>query len=806
MDKLAQDLRFAIRALSRQPAFALTAIVTLALGIGATTAIFSVVNAVLLRPLPFEHADRIVAVRNLWTKTGLRASTVSAPDFHDWEAQSRGFRALAYYVGGETSITVAGMADYASVYRVTPRFFDALGAHAAAGRLLSDDEQKPGGPLAIVITDAFWKKRFNGEDRAIGSTVKFNDRTFTIAGVLEKAIRFPDRADIYVPAWIRPETASRSAHNYRVIARLADGVSIEQSRAEMTAIAARLEAQYPATNAGKLTEVISLQELLVGASRDTLYTLLGAVALVLLIACANVANLLLSRATAREREMVVRAAVGAGRARLVRQLLTESAVLGVASALLGAWLARLGMLVLVALAPANLPRLDEIYVDASALAFAVGVAVVASLLFGLAPALQASRVQLVDGLRQGGKGSSIGARGAWARSAFVIAEIALAVVLVVGAGLLARSLAALSAVDMGFAPERLLVLRTTVPVRSSEDAPRATAFYRDLLIDLRALPGVNAVAGVTSLPTSVASNGGYWLEGGPGFEQLGIARSPQAIFNVVTPDYFRTMSIPMKRGRDFTEADRRDAPFVAVINETLARLSFAGRDPIGRRIQCGLDTLAFMTIVGVVGDVRTWGPAQAPQAEIYMPFEQHAGPATALNLVARTDTVDPLALTDTMRRKITARNPDVPVKATTMESTLTLASATPRFRTFLLVVFAGVALALALAGVYGVMAYSVGQRVPELGVRIALGASPRDIRRLIFGHGARLTAAGLAIGLGIALISGRALEGLLFGVTARDPVILAAVIVTVATATLAACYVPVRRAVRVDPMVALRAE
>jgi putative ABC transport system permease protein len=389
---------------------------------------------------------------------------------------------------------------------------------------------------------------------------------------------------------------------------------------------------------------------------------------------------------------------------------------------------------------------------------------------------------------------------------FVVAEIALAVVLVAGAGLLARSLAALSGVDMGFAPERLLVLRTTVPVRSMDEAPRATAFYRDLLAELRAVPGVNAVAGVTSLPTNVASNGGYWLEGGPSFEQLGIARTPQAIFNVVTPDYFRTMTIALKRGRDFTDADRRDAPFVAVINEALVRASFAGEDPIGRRMKCGLDSMQFMTIVGVVGDVRTWGPSQPPQAEIYMPFEQHAGPATALTLVARTDTADPLALTDTMRRKISARNRDVPVKATTMEATLTTASATPRFRTFLLIVFAGVALALALAGVYGVMAYSVSQRVSELGVRIALGATPGDIRKLIFGHGAKLAAAGLAIGLGLALVSGGVLQGLLFGVTARDPVILAVVIVTVAAATLAACYIPVRRAVRVDPMVALRAE
>ena len=503
--------------------------------------------------------------------------------------------------------------------------------------------------------------------------------------------------------------------------------------------------------------------------------------------------------------MVVRAAVGAGRARLVRQLLTESAVLGVASAFAGAWLARLGMLGLVALAPANLPRLDEIRVDLAALAFAVGIALVASIVFGLAPALQASRVQLVDGLRQGGKGSSIGARGGWARNAFVVAEIALAVVLVVGAGLLARSLAALTAVDMGFSPDRLLLLRTAVPVRSIEDAQRATAFYRDLLPELRALPGVTSIAGVTSPPTAVGSNGGYWLQGGPRPEQTGV-RAPQAIFNVITPDYFKTIDVPLKSGRDFTDRDRRGAPFVAIINEALARESFAGRDPIGQQIQCGLDTLDFMTIVGVVGDVRTKGPGSPAQPEIYMPYEQHPGPATTMTLVARTSAPDPSALPDTIRRRISARNPDVPIKASTMEATLDAATATPRFQTFLLVAFAAVALVLALAGIYGVMAYSVSQRVPELGVRIALGATPENIRSLVFGEGAKLAGAGLVVGIVLALLGGRLLEGLLFGVTATDPRILLAVIVVVAAATLAACYIPVRRAVRVDPMVALRAD
>jgi predicted permease len=413
-------------------------------------------------------------------------------------------------------------------------------------------------------------------------------------------------------------------------------------------------------------------------------------------------------------------------------------------------------------------------------------------------------VRLVDGLRQGGKGSSVGPRSGWARSAFVVAEIALAVVLVVGAGLLGRSLAALMAVDMGFDPERLLVLRTAVPVQSREDAPRATAFYRDLLVDLRGTPGIDAVSGVFSLPTQVRSNGGYTIEGGPAVGSS--TRLPQAVFNVVTPEYFRTMRVPVRGGRDFSDGDRFEAPLVAIINEALARQSFAGQDPIGRRIQCGLDRLEFMTIVGVAADVRTSGPAIPAQPEIYMPYEQHPMPASSLNLVARTHADDPLALVETIRRKIGRLNPDVPIKAATMEETLQSAAETPRFRTMLLMVFAGVALLLAIAGVYGVMAYTVSQRVPELGVRIALGATPEDIMGLVLGQGAKLTIVGLVVGLVLALLSGRVLEGLLFGVTPRDPLIMVGVTGVIALTTLAACYIPARRAVRVDPMVALRAE
>ena len=805
MEKLSQDLRYALRSLFRRPSFAITAILTLALGIGATTAIFSVVNAIVFRPLPFEQPDGIVALTNVNAQTGARSFTVSAPDFHDWKARSQSFEAMAYYIGGETSVTLKDSADYAAVYRVTPGFFESLGVRVRAGRLLSPEEEAPGGPLSVVITDAFWKQHFNSEPRAIGSAVKFDDRTFTIVGVLAEGQRFPPRADIFFSAWLGTETTSRSGHNYLVIARLRDGVRLEQASAEMTTIAASLAAQYPDSNTNKQVSVLPLKEQLIGGTRATLQLLLWAVAFVLLIACANVANLLLARSSVRSREMVVRAAVGASRVRLIRQLLTESAVLGLVAGLAGAWLARLGVLALVALAPADLPRTSEIHVDRLALGFALLIALMASVVFGLAPALQSSRLQIVDGLREGGKGTSIGARGGWMRSAFVVVEIALAVVLVSGAGLLARSLAALSAVDMGFESERLLVLRTVVPIRSGDDAPRAMVFYRNLLADLRALPGVEAMSGVTALPTLVRGNGTYVIEGGSPLLPAG-TRSPQALFNVVTPDYFRTLRVPVTRGRDFSDGDRPGAPYVAIINESLARASFGDADPIGRRIQCGLDTFEFMTIVGVVGDVRTRGPQSPAQPEIFMPYEQHPRPATALNLVARTHPSDPLALAETMRRKITTLNPDVPVKVTTMEGTLEAASATARFRTFLIVVFASVALLLALAGVYGVMAYSVSQRVPELGVRIALGATPGNIMTLVLSQGAKLALAGLATGLGLALLSGRILEGLLFGVTARDPLILTAMTAGVAAATLVACYLPGRRAVKVDPMIALRAQ
>src|SRR4051794_20441939 len=621
MDTIRQDVRYAWRSLRRQPAFALLAIGTLALGIGANAAIFSAVNAVLLRPLDYRQPDRIVALTTQWQKTG-RRGTVSAPDFHDWHDATSSFAAMASYVGGEGSLNVGGIADYGNLTSITPEFFEVFGVDALLGRTIARTASS-GDAAAAVISHDLWLRRFGGAPDAIGRAVTFEQRAVTIVGVMPPGFGFPDRTDVWYFPSAGPEGRSRSAHNYRVVARLKDGASVEQAQAELSSLAARLSAAYPASNEGKGAAVVPLREQLVGDSRATLYMLLGAVGLVLLIACANVANLLLARATGRTSELAVRAALGAGRARIVVQLMTESLLLAVVSAAAGLALARWGVAAFVALAPAGLPRAAEIGIDWRVLAFALAASIAASVLFGVLPALHASRVDLNLSLRQGGRGAAAGGSGGRFRGILVVAEVALAVALVVGAALLVRSFVALGRVELGYAADRVLVVRTSVPSRDLDGARRATATYASLLPRLAGLLGVNSVAGVTGLPGSALhSNGGYWLEGGPGPEVSGV-QAPQAVFTVVTPDYFRTMAIPVRGGRDFSERDGFDAPMVAIVNEALARQAFPGVDPIGRQIMCGLDSLKFMTIVGVTGNVREYDPSVPPLPELYMPYRQH---------------------------------------------------------------------------------------------------------------------------------------------------------------------------------------
>jgi putative ABC transport system permease protein len=795
------DLKFALRSLRKNPGFTVLAVVVMALGIGANTAVFSVVNAVLLKPLAYRDPDRIVTLSSLWKKEGSHGQ-VSAPDFHDWHDQSTSFTTMAYYAGGNTAVTVGSAAEYAQAAAVTPEFFRVFEARPVLGRLFAPDEEKPGSGGAVVLSHSYWQNHFGANSSPFGKTIRIFGKTLSVVGVLPAGFHYPDKTDIWVPAnTMFPETTSRSGHNYLIVARLKEGVSLEQAQAQMTSIGARLERQYPDSNKGKSVLVVRMRDEMVSNVRVTLYLLLGAVGLVLLIACANVANLLLAKATVRTREIAIRAAVGASRGRIVRQLTTESLVLALAGGTAGLILAMLASRALVVLAPTDVPRLAEAGIDGWVLAFTLGVSVLASLLFGLAPAVQASQVDVNESLKQGA-GRAVGGATGRMRSGLVIAEIALSVVLLAGAGLLMKSFVALHNVVLGFHPERVLVMNSSVPASGLEGARRATRFYKTLLADISASPGVLGSGATMATPGHVQSNGGYWIDHLP--SELSVT-APNAVYSVVAPGTFGALGIPLTRGRDFNDGDTYDAPFTAVINEALARTSFPGQDPMGRVIYCGLDSLKPMRIVGLVGDVRQYGPALEPIPEVYMPYEQHPRTATDLSILVRTAT-EPRRLEELMRRKVRQLSPEVPVKFTTMEASLSENVAAPRFRTLLLGIFGGLAVCLAMAGVYGVMAYLVGQRSNEIGVRMALGASTGDVLRLVLREGLGLTTLGLVLGLIGALAVSRLLSGLLFEVKPGDPMIYTGVAIVLALVTLTASYIPARRATKLDPLVALRQE
>ncbi|HLK19600.1 MAG TPA: ABC transporter permease [Bryobacteraceae bacterium] len=797
------DLKFAVRSLLKNPGFTLLAVLVMALGIGANTAVFSVVNAVLLKPLPYSHPDRIVTLSSLWRKSR-EHGTVSAPDFHDWHDQSSAFSAMAYYANDETSVTAGSMAEYGKVASVTPEFFRVFEMAPVIGRVFAPEELKQGGAPAVLISYGFWQSHFGGKPDALGQKVKMLDKTFPIVGVLPAGFGFPDKTDIWLPSSTFEENEHRSAHNYLVVGRLKPDVTLEQAQTQMTAIGTRLEKQYPASNKNKNVAVTRMRDEMVSNVQLTLYLLLGAVALVLLIACANVANLLLAKATTRTREIAIRAAVGASRGRILRQLITESLLLAVLAGVSGLILAILGSEALVALAPANVPRLDETGLDASVLIFTLGISVIASLLFGLAPALHSSRVDLNDALKQGGGRGSVGGSGGKLRGALVVAEIALSVILLAGAGLLIKSFNALNNVALGFHPEHVLVMETSVPANDLKSAQRATAIYKDLLRDVAALPGVTAAGATRSMPGHVISNGSYWLDHLPPADQLTV-NAPQAVFSLVTPGTFATLGIPLQTGRDFNQGDTFNAPFTAVVNEAFVKKSFPGENPLGHLVFCGFDSLTPMKIVGVVGNIRQFGPARDPWPEIFMPYEQHPEPATALNVLVKT-TNDPYTLQETLRRRIRERSPDVPVKFTSAAASVAESVAAPRFRTLVLGIFAALAVSLAMAGVYGVMAYLVSQRSNEIGLRMALGASPGDVSRLVLREGMLLASIGLVIGLAGAAAATRLLTSILFQVKPGDPLTFVGVAILLGAVTLAASYIPARRASKVDPLIALRQE
>jgi predicted permease len=775
----------------------------MALGIGANTAVFSVVNAVLLRPLPYLDPDRIVTLSDFSATDQARSSLskqISAREFKEWQAQSSSFDAMAYYGARETAVIRGSAAEYARVAGVSSEFFRVFGVTPFAGRFPTLQEMAERGSGAVMISYEYWKSRFGGDPRALGQTVRAYGLR-TIVGVLPPGFHYPEKTDLWFAFGETDD--SPAARNYVAVARLKPGTSLEQAQTEMTLIAKRLEHKYPDTNKRWSVLVARMRDDMVREFRLMLYVLLGAVAVVLLIACANTATLLLGKATGRIREIAVRAALGASRPRVVRQLVTESLLLAFLAGVSGLLFAWWGSKVLVALAPADLPRLAETGIDHWVLAFTSGISILTSLLFSLVPAIYASKVDLIDSLKQAGTRFIIGGGMARMRGVLVVAEIALAVVLLSGAGLLIKSLVALHNVALGFQPENVLVMRATVPGSLAAATPRARQFFRDMLAQIAKLPGVMAAGATMAPPTSIDSSGGYFTDHLPA--QPDWARAPGAVLSIVAPGTFAALGIPVKRGRDFSDSDTPDRPLVAIVNEALVRKSFPQQNPIGRKLFCSFDTFKAMTIVGVVGDVRQLGPAREPMPECYMTYGQHGFNNLTLSIVART-LGDPTALSETLRRLARARSPDVPMKFTTMEALLSDNIAVPRFRTFLFVVFAGLAVCLAMAGIYGVMAFAAGQRSNEIGLRIALGASTGSVVWLVLGQGLALACIGLGFGLAGSVAATRLLKSMLFQVQPNDPFVYVAVAVMLSVVALVAGYVPASRAARIDPVVALRQE
>jgi predicted permease len=799
---LLQDVRIGLRMLGKNPGLAALAVLIMALGIGASSAVFSVVNAVLLKPLAYRDPDRIVTLSN-FSRTGQAATAlskaVSIPDVQDWHDQSSSFEAMAYYSSREAAVRSASAAEYARVTSVSPEFFRVLAKKPVLGRLFTAEEMTPDTGGAVLLSYAYWQSHFGGDPDVLGQTVRISGPQ-QIVGVLPAGFGFPNKTDLWVP--LIAYSPPRTWQSFRAIARLKREVSLEQAQSELTLIARRLEQQYPESDKGRSVAVARMRDDMVGDIRLTLYVLSGAVGVVLLIACANTATLLLAKATARTREVALRAALGASRQRTVRQLVTESALLAFVAGASGLLLAYGGSKVLVALAPADVPRLAETGVDRWVLAFTVAISMFTSLLFGLVPAFYASTVDFNYALKLGGTRPVTGRGMARFRGLLVVAEIALAVMLVSGAGLLIKSFVALHNVALGFHPENVLVMRATLPGPLSEAIARSRQFFGNILSEIAGLPGVMAAGATMAPPGNVDSTGFYFVDHLPAQPD---PTSPVSILSIVTPGTFGALGIPLKSGRDFADSDTVDLPFVAVVNESLVRQAFPNQNPLGRTIFCPFDSNKGMAIIGVVGDVRQRGLSSEPMPECYMTYLQHAFNGATLSVIVRT-AGDPKTLAGVLRRLAVDSSPDVPMKFTTMEAMLSESVAAPRFRTLLFGVFAGVATFPAMAGVYGVVAYTVGLRSKEIGIRMALGASAGSVLRLVLGQGLILTAIGLMLGLAGAIASARLFTVILFQVRPTDPTVYLAVTVLLGMVAMFATFVPARRASRIDPLPALRQE
>ena len=812
MNTLLHDLRYGARMLLKQPGFTAVAVITLALGIGANSAIFSVVSAALIKPLPYREPDRLV---QFWETNPLKnwtQATVAPANLFDWQKQNQVFEEIAAYSGSDKKgPTLSGLQmesngepERIRALYVTGNIFSVLGANAMIGRTMREEETWQGKHTVAVLGYGLWQRRFGADPKIVGRKIMFNGRDHEIVGVMPPDFYFPSKeAELWLPmGWNYSQIAQlRRPHFLRAVGRLKPGVTLGQARSEMTGIASRLEQQYPDTNTQMGVGLGPLKEWIVSDVRLPLIVFMVAVAFVLLIACANVVNLSLSRSAARAREVAVRSALGAGRGRIMRQLLTESLLLALTGGAIGLLLAGWLKDLLLAFSPGDIPRLDEIRLDWRVVGFTVGITLLTTLLTGLAPALSLSKPNLTSALKEGGQKGGVG-QGGRLRGALVVAEIALALVLVVGAGLMIRGFRQLQQVDPGFDPNNVLSLSVSLPESKYPEDAQQRAFFDQAEQRIRRLPGVAAV-GSTTTPALTGSN---WtsdatIDGRPPEDYVREIRH-----KVITPDYFRAMGITLLRGRFFNESDNDKSRPVIIVNATLARRHFPGEDPIGKRIKVGKPHIQnpWQTIIGVVNDEKQDGLGAKVEHEDYQPLLQNA--QGQMTLIVRTVT-DPQSLIGAVREEIRALDRSLPLyDVKTMRAAIYESVARERFITLLLIVFAALALTLASVGIYGVMSYSVTQRMHEIGVRMALGAQKSDVLKLVVAQGGKLAAAGVAIGMISAIALTRLMKTLLFGVSATDPVTFIAVALLLMIVALLACHMPARRATKVDPMIALRYE
>jgi putative ABC transport system permease protein len=808
MENLLQDLRYAFRLLAKSPSFSAIAILTLALGIGANTAIFSVVNAVLLRPLAFRDASRLILVAE---KSDFPVISTSYQNYVDWRDQSHCCESLEATRGTTVTLTGAGEPERLNARLITAPLLPLLGVDARIGRTFRADEDRAGGNPVVLLSYGLWQRHFGGAPDVPGKSINLDSRPYTIVGVLPSGFELLQPADVFLPftPWAATLPDDRNWHpGIFVVGRLKPGVTREQARAEMVGITKRLEQQYPDYNTGTSADVVPLQEQMVQNVRPALILLLGAVSFVLLIACANVANLLLSRAASRGREIAIRTSMGASRGRVVRQLLTESVLLALAGGLLGLLFAWASLGPLLKISAGTVPQVFAVGLDRSVLAFTILASAITGLLFGIAPALRTTRLDLRETLNEGSRGSTAGPAHHRLRGSLISMEIALAMLLLVGSGLLLRSFSRMQEVSLGFQADHLFVADLPLSESAYAKPEQRYGFFDRLVERARTLPGVRSAAAATFLPVS----------GGGGLLHFNITGRPPktphdyvaAGYRAVTASYFETLGVPLLQGRVITASDNEKAPSVVVINSTMAHIYFPNENPLGKRLQIGAtpdNQIPTMEIVGVVGDV-TQGLGLDPKAEIFLPYCQadQLLPVFQMSVVLRT-AGDPHQQAAALRSALAEIDPNEPlVKARTMEDNMAATVAQPRFRTWLIGIFAGLALLLAAVGIYGVMSYSVTQRTSEIGIRVTLGAQPVDVFRIVVGEGLRFALIGVALGGVGGLVLTRLLGSFLYGVSATDPLTFSGVAMLLILVSAAASFFPAQRATRVDPIVVLRYE